>query len=137
MFPIVALLLLAYAALYAFAAPLPVSALDLPVRNPLHLVELDVTSNESIAAAATILADQASGKLDCLVNNAGLPMMMPVLDSNIEAARTIFDVNLWGVLAMSQAFATMLIETKGILVNIGSIAGYMNSPFNGRTSEPT
>lgn len=56
---------------------------------------------------------------------------MPVLDSDLEKARQMFDVNVFGVVAVTQAFAPLLIRSHGTILNIGSMMGYAPLPFNG------
>lgn len=60
-------------------------------------------------------------------------MMMPVLDTDEEEARKMFNVNLWGPLAMVKAFSPLIIKAKGTIANTGSIAGYLNVPFGGKS----
>lgn len=59
---------------------------------------------------------------------------MPLLDEDIEVARRIFDTNVWGTLAVTQAFAPFLIKARGTLVNVTSISGYLNIPWMGMYS---
>ncbi|PSN64361.1 NAD(P)-binding protein [Corynespora cassiicola Philippines] len=99
---------------------------DLP---NIHLITLDVTSPESVAAAAKEVDIRTGGKLDYLINNAGNLYSMPTLDVNIEDAKAMFEVNYWGVLRMTQAFSDMLIAAKGTIVNVGSGAGVCHTPF--------
>ncbi len=68
------------------------------------LLELDVTNPSSISDAVEVVKQSTGGKLDCLCNNAGSLIMMPALDTNIAEARKMFEVNLWGVFATTQAF---------------------------------
>lgn len=56
---------------------------------------------------------------------------MPTVDINIEDAKEMFDTNLWGALAMIQAFAPLIVAAKGTFVNITSVAGHLNVPFMG------
>lgn len=93
------------------------------------LMELDITSSTSIAAALKSVASQTGGKLDYLINNAGQQMVMPTLDVNVEEAKKIFDSNFWGALAMSQAFAPLVIAAKGTVFNICSISGCVYTPW--------
>lgn len=99
---------------------------DLP---NVELLSLDVTSDASIAAAVVEVKERTSGKLDFLVNNSGLGYIMPFLDLDMDEAKKLFDVNFWGVLAATKAFAPMLIEAKGAIVNISSIAAVAYSPY--------
>ena len=52
---------------------------------------------------------------------------MPLLDTSASAAKKMFDVNVFAIITMTQAFAPLLIKSKGTIVNIGSILGH--TPF--------
>lgn len=90
---------------------------------------LDVTSSESIAAAAEIVRDQTGGRLDVLINNAGGGLEMPLLDTPMDEARKLFDLNFFGAIEMIQVFSPMLINSKGCIVNNSSLGGYQSIPF--------
>lgn len=93
------------------------------------LVTLDVTSSNSVASAAEIVMRQTGGKLDYLVNNSGAGSTMPFLDVDVEEAQKLFDVNLWGVFRVTQAFAPALMAAKGTIVNNCSISACIGLPF--------
>ncbi|KAI5861442.1 oxidoreductase [Durotheca rogersii] len=93
------------------------------------VLPLDVTCTDSIAAAVTAVSAKTGGKLDYLVNNAGTQIVMPVLDFDIQQAKAMFDVNLWGVLAMVQAFMPLILATKGTIVNLSSIGALSWLPY--------
>ncbi|KAK9418122.1 hypothetical protein SUNI508_08316 [Seiridium unicorne] len=76
------------------------------------LVSLDVTLPESIQAAVEGLKKATLGKLDILVNNVGSGYTMPYLDTNVETAKNLFEVNIWGSMRITQAFQHMLIGAK-------------------------
>lgn len=97
----------------------------------IFLLPLEVTSPSSIASAVDTVKSANNGRLDYLVNNAGLFHVMPVLDTDIENAKKVFEVNFWGMLAVTQAFAPLVIAAKGCIVNIGSVSGTMHSPYLG------
>jgi 1-acylglycerone phosphate reductase len=59
----------------------------------------------------------------------GLGYAMPLVDTDFEAARAMFDVNLWGVIAVTKAFSPLLITSKGTIVQISSIATVLPAPF--------
>jgi 1-acylglycerone phosphate reductase len=101
-----------------------------------HLLLLDVTSSASIASALEEVKRKTGSRLDFLVNNAGRGYTMPVLDSNIDEAKRLFDANFWGPLQMIQAFAPLLKEARGVIINIGSIVAYMNVPWSGKMMVP-
>lgn len=84
---------------------------------------LDVTD----AAAVTAVVDAAearTGGLDFIVNNAGLGYTGAVEETPIADAKALFDVNVWGALAVIQAALPHLRNRKaGHIVNVGSISG--------------
>ncbi|KAL5315669.1 hypothetical protein ACEPPN_016539 [Leptodophora sp. 'Broadleaf-Isolate-01'] len=104
-----------------------------PSKTPSHLttlsnvtiLTLDVLSSFSITSAVEIVTKETGGKLDVLVNNSGVMSIMPGLDASIEEGKKLFDINFWAVLAMIQAFAPLLVEAKGCIVNNASVAGVM------------
>lgn len=93
------------------------------------LLTLDVTAPHTITAAVEMVKAKTGGTLDYLVNNCGISHIAPLLDMNVEEAKEIFDVNLWGVMAMTQAFAPLLIAASGSIVNISSISTYIYAPW--------
>ncbi|KAJ9645533.1 NADPH-dependent 1-acyl dihydroxyacetone phosphate reductase [Knufia peltigerae] len=93
------------------------------------LLSLDVTSPTSIADAVKQVGVTTAGHLDYLLNNSGQDIVLPALDLDIDQGKKMFDVNFWGVLRMIQAFAPLLIESSGTIVNIGSIVAYLNTPY--------
>ncbi len=56
---------------------------------------------------------------------------MPMLDSDINAVRRMFETNVFAALTVSQAFAPLLIVSKGTIVNIGSVAGEFPLVYSG------
>jgi NAD(P)-dependent dehydrogenase (short-subunit alcohol dehydrogenase family) len=102
---------------------------ELHNRPNVTILALDVASSSSVTEAAKLVRASGHG-LDVLINNAGLPFSMPLLDVNLEDAQKVYDVNLWGVVRMIQAFADMIIERKGRIVNVGSIGGMVHLPWN-------
>lgn len=56
---------------------------------------------------------------------------LPLLDTDLAVAKQLFDVNVFALVAVTQAFAPLLIASKGTIVNIGSSAGVMPVPWQG------
>ncbi|RHZ48467.1 hypothetical protein CDV55_101639 [Aspergillus turcosus] len=92
------------------------------------ILELDVVSAESIASAVETVRNQ-SGKLDILVNNAGQSLVFPALETSLDDARRVLDVNFFGVIAVTQAFAPLVLAAKGTIVNVCSISGFLYAPW--------
>jgi NAD(P)-dependent dehydrogenase (short-subunit alcohol dehydrogenase family) len=91
-------------------------------------VLLDVTSAKSIAAALAAVGDEP---LAGLVNNAGIATAGPVELLPIDAWRRQFEVNVIGLIAVTQAFLPLLRRGRGRIVNIGSLAGRCALPGSG------
>lgn len=96
------------------------------------LLTLDVTRSSQIVAATESVQRETGGTLDYLINNAGRNHFSPMLDASIDESKRIFDINFWGTLAVTQAFAPLVIKAKGTIVNISSISGHLNVPWMGR-----
>ncbi|KAB8252926.1 hypothetical protein BDV35DRAFT_375773 [Aspergillus flavus] len=90
-----------------------------------RILELDVTSVESIHQCAQTVAKHTGGRLDVLVNNAGVNAIVPLLDASLDEAKKVYDTNVWSIVGMVQAFAPMLIQAKGVVCNISSVSGEM------------
>jgi 1-acylglycerone phosphate reductase len=88
----------------------------------IEILELEVTSDESIHQCAKAVEKLTRGSLDILVNNAGISTVMPLLDTSVDDAKKMYDSNVWAILAMTQTFAPMLIKAKGTLCNISSVS---------------
>lgn len=95
----------------------------------IETLSLEVTDQDSIQALKEEVAHRTGGPLDFLVNNAGRNYTVPALDVEIDEIRATFEANLFGVMRMCQAFAPLLIEAKGTIVQIGSLAGKMPYVF--------
>lgn len=89
-------------------------------------VQLDV--NDS--AALEQLAARFDG-LDVLINNAGYGAMGPLLDGGVEAMQRQFETNVFSVVGVTRAFFPALRNSKGLVVNIGSVSGVLVTPFAG------
>jgi len=87
-------------------------------------VQLDVTDAASIKAAAAAVEKAHGGVLDILVNNAGILNHATPLTVTSEELRSVFEVNVVGVVAVTQAFLPLLRKSDaGRIVNLSSILG--------------
>ena len=98
----------------------------------------DVTNNEAILKSAEIVREQLGGRtLGGLVNNAGVAVAGPLRYLALEELQHQMNVNLYGVLRVTQAFLPMLGADKsftgapGRIINMGSVAGKIASPIMG------
>lgn len=90
--------------------------------NLAHAVAADV-SLEADCARAAAEAETFAGRLDALVNNAGIAEFRPILETTPALWREIMAVNLDGPFLMTNACAPLLARAGGAVVNIGSISG--------------
>ena len=85
-------------------------------------IRLDVTVQEEIDAAVESIRNGGRG-LYGLVNNAGVACCGPLIETDVDDIKWMFDVNVFGVFRVTRAFAPLIIESEGRIVTIGSIAG--------------
>ncbi len=93
-------------------------------------VRLDVTVQEEVDAAVETVRKGGRG-LHGLVNNAGVFTGGPLIETDIGELQWLFDVNVYGVYRVTQAFAPLIIESKGRIVNISSISGVLDWTMGG------
>jgi len=88
-------------------------------------VRLDVTVQEEIDAAVKLIESEGRG-LWGVVNNAGINIIDPLIEARESDLKFLFDVNVFGIFRVTKAFAPMIIEAEGRIVNISSIAGVLS-----------
>jgi NAD(P)-dependent dehydrogenase (short-subunit alcohol dehydrogenase family) len=90
----------------------------------------DVTDEASVRALIEEVMKQ-SGRIDLVVNNAGIGLLGGAEESSIAQAQRLFDVNVFGVARVVNAVLPVMREQKsGRIVNMSSVLGLIPSPFN-------
>jgi NAD(P)-dependent dehydrogenase (short-subunit alcohol dehydrogenase family) len=100
-------------------------------RLPVQVVDIDVTDDASVQHAIdTIIA--AAGRIDVVVNNAGVSYSGPLEAFTLEQVRQQFETNVFSVLRVNRAaLPQMRQQGSGLLLQIGSIAGRLALPYLG------
>jgi NAD(P)-dependent dehydrogenase (short-subunit alcohol dehydrogenase family) len=90
--------------------------------------EVDVTDERALGGAATAVRD-AYGRVDVVVANAGIAIGGPFLHSDARAFARVIEVNLLGSAATARAFLPALIESRGYLLQMASLAALTPAPM--------
>lgn len=99
--------------------------------EPLHILTCDVSSEKDCQRfiESTI---KTFGKIDILINNAGISMRALFRESTFEAIKKVMDINYWGSVYCTKYALESIIENKGSIAGISSLVGYRGIP--GRTA---
>ncbi|KAA3448076.1 short-chain dehydrogenase/reductase [Mesorhizobium sp. SARCC-RB16n] len=93
------------------------------------MLTCDVTDDASVAKLVNDVLAKA-GRIDLLVNNAGIGLFGGAEESSIAQAKALFDVNVFGVLRMTNAvLPAMRRQGKGRIVNLSSVQGFIPAPY--------
>ena len=104
-------------------------ALAAEVGEACHPLALDMRSPDGFAAALESLPQQFRA-IDLLLNNAGLaPPMSNLQDADQEPLDTVIDTNITGLVALTRALLPTLVERKGAVINLSSVAA--TYPYRG------
>ncbi|MDY7393718.1 SDR family oxidoreductase [Aureibaculum sp. 2210JD6-5] len=93
---------------------------------PLNVIEVNTIKK----TVATIIENE--GRIDVLINNAGMGITGPIEDTPTDEMRNVFNTNFFGAIdVMKGVLPQMRQQKSGLIINITSIAGYMGLPFRG------
>ncbi|MGN6648547.1 oxidoreductase [Trinickia sp.] len=98
--------------------------------DDITMLTCDVTDDDSVQEmVAEVL--RAAGRIDLLVNNAGIGLFGGAEESSAAQARSLFEVNVFGVLRVTNAvLPAMRRQKRGRIINMSSVLGLIPSPYN-------
>nr|WP_168504877.1 oxidoreductase [Streptomyces sp. S1D4-11]QIY93383.1 oxidoreductase [Streptomyces sp. S1D4-11] len=97
--------------------------------NSVTFLDLDVTSDESVASVVEQVLKRF-GRLDVLVNNAGIGANGAAEEFSVAQTQSLFDVNVFGLIRMTKAVLPhMRTRGNGRIINVSSVAGFVPNPF--------
>ena len=100
-------------------------------KNTFNMVSMDVMDKKSIEDAIQIILAK-EGKLDVVINNAGLGMAAPLEESSEKDIAKLFSTNTFGVINVIQSVLPQMRKQKnGMIINITSIAAEISLPYRG------
>jgi len=110
---------------------LKLSALVKALRNAVCESTYTVTDVSSEMDCKVLIEKtiQKYGTIDVLVNNAGLSMRASFLDTDLKVLHRLMDVNFWGTVYCTKYALPYLLESRGSLVGVSSIAGFHGLPY--------
>lgn len=95
-----------------------------------HLLQLEVTSDNSVTSCVHEVLDRTGGHIDVLVNNVGTGILGAAEESSAEQVRQLFDINFFGMVRMTNAVLPKMREQRrGLIILLSSAGGIASMPF--------
>jgi NAD(P)-dependent dehydrogenase (short-subunit alcohol dehydrogenase family) len=92
---------------------------------------VDVTDDASVASFIDWVLSEA-GRIDVLINNAGVSLIGPIENTTPEEAAAVFDTNVLGPLRLTRrVLPSMRAKQSGLIINVSSVLGFLPAPFMG------
>ena len=101
-------------------------AAEFPSSN-LFTAQVDVSKQDQSEAFIKQVVDNW-GRIDVLINNAGISMRALVSEVSVQTLQNVMDINFWGTVYCTKAALTSIQQNKGVIVGVSSIAGYRGLP---------
>lgn len=96
----------------------------------LKMIKLDVGDESSVREAVDLVVE-TEGRIDILINNAGIAIAGAVEETNLDEAMRQFDTNFFGILRMLRSVLPVMRNQKnGLIITIGSVMGAISVPFH-------
>ena len=99
--------------------------INLGIENLTLIADVSKEENSELLAAQTI---QRFGRIDILINNAGISMRALFEDLEMKVFKKVMDINFYGTVFATKYCLPHILETKGSIVGISSINGYRGTP---------
>lgn len=94
------------------------------------MLTCDVTNDASVQALVSAVLGE-TGRIDVLVNNAGVGLLGGAEESSLDQVQALFDVNLFGVIRMTNAvLPSMRRQGGGRIINVSSVLGLIPAPYS-------
>ncbi len=107
------------------------SSAGMPSSSPFEMITMDVDDDASVQAGVDALLAK-TGRLDAVVNNAGISLMGPIEDTATDEAKAQMETNFFGVLRVCRATLPALRKQGGgHIINVSSLAAVVGLPFSG------
>jgi len=101
-------------------------ATEFPSSN-LFTAQVDVSKQDQSEAFIKQVVDKW-GRIDVLINNAGISMRALVSEVSVQTLQNVMDINFWGTVYCTKAALASIQQNKGVIVGVSSIAGYRGLP---------
>ena len=99
---------------------------EFPPSN-LFTAQVDVSKQDQSEAFIKQVVDNW-GRIDILINNAGISMRALVSEVSVQTLQNVMDINFWGTVYCTKAALASIQQNKGVIVGVSSIAGYRGLP---------
>ncbi|MBW2367905.1 MAG: SDR family oxidoreductase [Deltaproteobacteria bacterium] len=95
-----------------------------------EMLGIDVSNDDAVQGGIRYILEK-EGRLDIVINNAGVGIAGALEDVSMEECRSVFETNLYGIIRVCQAvIPTMREQKSGYIINVGSLGGLFGMPFD-------
>jgi short-subunit dehydrogenase len=103
---------------------------ELSETNGIEMLQLEVTSEDSVSQFAGSVLKRTNGQVDVLINNVGTGILGAAEESSVDQVKTLFDINYFGSLRVTNALLPSMRKNKsGKILFMSSVGGISSIPF--------